>query len=413
MPGVQYPLFDLRTLIQANYRHLTNQLPSNETPLPTQPSVSLIAIDQESIDQEQSKRSEVGLEPMITWPIDRTYLARLISQLSEMDAKVVGIDFFIDTQQLGEEQLAKALQSAVEEKKSWFILAASNKDGRQVRDQVASLNWSLRGDIGFYQWDVKLPQDSTCTDLCPFGYLLTLADILSQQPNAPQPNWQNRADFGLKISSYIREQQRLNQEHAIAGLAQAHPPFGLRSIIDFSIPPELAYKRISAQELLNESPSNHDFQQRIKQSVVIIAAGGYAEADDNFSVPSAIAYWCHSRQLVKQQKKNCPEVFTGGEVHAYMVHQLLSSRRVVQLPDWWLVCLAALLGKGGMLILLKQLPNQRKKQIFTLIGANIFYGFFGLQVYISAAILIPWFLPSVLFWTYVIRALKRETIFFS
>ena len=410
MPDVQYPLFDLRTLIQANYRHLTNQLPSNETPLPTQPSVSLIAIDQASIDQEQSNRSEVGLEPIMTWPIDRTYLARLISQLSDMDAKVVGIDFFIDTQQLGEEQLAKALQSAVEEKNSWFILAGSNTDGRQVRDQVASPNWSLRGDIGFYKWDVKLPNDSTCLDLCPFGYLLTLANTLNQQTTAPQPNLQSQTDFQLEISAYIREQQRLNQDNAVSLLTRAHPPFGLRSIIDFSVPPEQAYKIISAQALLSEPLSNQNLQQNIKQSVVIIASGGYAGASDNFTVPPAIAYWCHARRIAEPQRKNCPEVFTGGEVHAYMVHQLLSSRRVVQIPDWWMVFAAALLGKWATLTLAQQQVNQRQQYVFIFAVVTAYYGLVGLQAYISEDVLIPWLFPSGMFWTYAIESVKKKSM---
>ena len=413
IPDLQNPLLDLRVLFQASYRHLTDQLYTDEIQSPPGQSVLLIAIDQESLDQESLNRSKAGMEKISPWPINREYLARLITRLSEMEARVVGIDFFTHTQQPGEEKLAKALQSAVGEQSSWFVLAVSKKDGWLVRDEVANPNWSLQGDINFYKWDVKLPNDSTCTDLCPFGYLLTLADTLDQQTDAPRTNLQSQSDFQLEVSGYIREQQRLGRDNSVSSLTQAHPPLGLRSIIDFSIPPEQAYKSISAQEVLSKPLSKHDLQQNIEQSVVIIASGGYVGAEDNFAVPPAIAYWCHSRQLVKQQKKNCPEVFSGGEVHAYMVHQLLSSHQVVQIPDWWMVCLAALFGKGVMLILLKQPANQRKKQTLILIGANVVYGLLGLQVYISVSTLIPWLLPSALFWTYVIRALKRKSVSFS
>ena len=408
---VQYPLFNLRTLIQANYRHLTEQLNlhTDATQSPPEPPVLLVAIDQESLDQESRHRFESGKEKISPRPIDREYLAKLITRLSELEAEVIGIDFFINTEQPGEETLAKALKSAVEEQNSWFILAAPKRDVRPVRTEVASPKWSLQGDIGFYKWDVKLPNDPTCPYLCPFGYSLTLAHMLNQQSGAPMPNLQNQMDFTLAVSGYIQEQQRLNQDNAVSALTKAQPPFGLRSIIDFSVPPEQTYKRISAQALLSEPLSKHDLQQPI----AIIATGGYAEAHDNFAVPLAIAYWCHSQQLAKPQKKNCPEVFTGGEVHAYMAHHLLSSHQVIQIPDRWMVCLAALLGKGSMLILLKQPANQRKKQTLVLMGATVIYGLVGLQVYISATTLIPWFLPSALFWTYVIRPLQRKSVSFS
>ena len=413
MPGVQTQLFELRTLVQASYRHLTNQFSLNTKQPPPKPPVLLIAIDQASLDQPLPGASESAIETISAWPIDRRYLAQLITKLSDAGAQVVGIDYFIDTQQPGEQQLSQALQAAIKKQNAWFILAASQKDNFLVRDHVASPNWSLEGDILFYKWDVKLPQGMGCI-YCPFGYLLALAATLNQYSDAPQPNVNSQADLQLEVSRYIRRQQRLESTYAGSLLTNAFPPLGLRSIIDFSLPPAQVYTKISAQDFLNTSASSQSLQFPLEYPVVIIATGDYVDAEDHFNLPPAISYWCHYSDQFSAESNICPQVLTGGEVHAYMVYQLLSSHRVIQIPDWWMVCFATLLGKGFITIFFRERAvTHRKKQIGILLGGTAAYGLLGLQAYISAAVVIPWFFPSLLFWVYIIKALKQKSMPFS
>jgi hypothetical protein len=91
-----------------------------------------------------------------------------------------------------------------------------------------------------------------------------------------------------------------------------------------------------------------------------------------------------------------------------MIHHLLAQRLVIPVPDLWLVGVAALLGKGATLVLRKQ-DRQRQRWAIGLASATVAYGLVGLQVYISAAVLLPWVLPSAAFWIYVLPILRRKS----
>lgn len=97
---------------------------------------------------------------------------------------------------------------------------------------------------------------------------------------------------------------------------------------------------------------------------------------------------------------------TSGEAHAYMVYQLLSQHRVTLVPDFWLIILAAILGKWAALPWLKQ-ESLRQQRIFLLGGATGFYVIVGLQAYIWS-ISIPLVLPSAIFWFYVLSIFVRR-----
>jgi hypothetical protein len=146
---------------------------------------------------------------------------------------------------------------------------------------------------------------------------------------------------------------------------------------------------------------------------VIIAPGGYHEAgivkdgDDTFqdSESPAIKYWRNQQNPINKSK-----VFTGGEYHAYIVHHFLKQRLVIPIPDLWMIGIAILLGKTIYLL-------RRKKQFSVLqwlILPSIITGLYGLvslQFYISTtAILLPWFLPSLALWSYVLPTVfKRKS----
>ncbi|HBB33510.1 MAG TPA: histidine kinase [Cyanobacteria bacterium UBA8803] len=400
MVPVQDLLLDFRTFAQAVYRNTTGQFPPDR-----QPPVLLIALDQESIN-----RAMVDIKGFEIKPMDREYLAKLVTRLANLNFRSIGIDYLLDTEEPKQDKLANSIKAAVSQQKIWFVFGIDEQSQLKVFPKIASSNWSLQGDITHSDaWDIELPKDATCTQSCPFAYILALSHILNQEnapADLPQPHLQNPTDFGLKISNYLKHEN--NQNQALAALKQqVHSPFGLRSIIDFSIPPDQAYKWMPALVFLKRNFPTSELQQGLKRQTVIIASGGYTDAEDNFSVPIAVSYWCHWQNWQERRKKDCPEVFTGGEAHAYRVHHLLGQHQLVLLPDILMIGLAAILGKWTTLILLKQKRQHEQKWVLVLMGTTVAYGIVGLQVYVSASVCLPWFLPSVMFWILVLQSQGR------
>ena len=89
-----------------------------------------------------------------------------------------------------------------------------------------------------------------------------------------------------------------------------------------------------------------------------------------------------------------------------MVHQFLTRRFVVPIPELWMVGIAIVLGKGLTFILKTQ---RRRSGLLGLVGLSAVYGLLSLQMYVSAAVLVPWFLPSVAIWVYVLPVLRRRS----
>lgn len=397
LPAVQDFLLGGRLAVQAIYREYTHQVPPAAPP-----PVLLVQIDDPSL-----RRSGI-IEPN---PIDRSYLAKLIDKLSTLDAKVVGIDYLLDRQQPSKDKkLAQSVHTAVDQKDTWFVFAAiqdaaETEVGVGAETGIANRNWSLQGYINALPGYVRLlPAQADCYRTCPFAYLLALVHALNQEPSAAdllQPRLHSQTDLRGQVLDYINRGNRHNDTIAFLQQARLHPitsfseMFGqlwLRPINDFSIPPNYVYQRIAAWQLLENS------FRRIEQQVVIIAPGGYDEAGvekdgaDNFRVPLAVAYW---------QNMDEPRKFTGAEAHAYMLHHLLTQRLVVPIPDLWMIGVAALLGKGVNLVLIKY-HHSRQRRAIGLSVATAAYGLAGLQFYISAGVLLPWLLPSAVFWVYVL-----------
>ena len=184
-------------------------------------------------------------------------------------------------------------------------------------------------------------------------------------------------------------------------------------IIDYSIRPEKIYDLISAQALLDEDLSLPD-TTNLSRQVVIIGAGGYKEAGlqqfdgDDSPLPQAMAYW---RQ--KPDNKNPLKILTGSEIKAYTIHHLLDRRLVMPIPNLWMVMLGATLGKLALVSLERRQTTWTRKQqtryTLGLVGATGLYGLISLQFYISGAILLPFVLPSLLFWFYILPTLRKET----
>lgn len=420
LPVVQDLLTDSRTFVQAVYRDLTQQLPRGTPP------VRLIAIDQESINRTSQ---EIGMEGFKILPMDRRYLNKLVDKVSKLDVKTIGIDYLLNTDEVGGEQLAQSIKSAVQKDNTWFVFAVNDKQSLKVFPKLASPEWSLEGDITFWLWDMKLPDPRTCSLLnvdllnpniksCPFAYVLALSHLLNQNQSLhklPQPtetlnsktNSQNVHSFQEKLSKFLKEEK--SQDGARSTLQQAYPPFGWQSIIDFSIPPNQAYERIPAWKFLELGLPNPELLHRIKNQIVIIGSGGYIDAEDNYSVPPAINYWwCYSQHRRESAPENCRQSFSASEARAYMVYQLLSQHRVILVPDILLIGVAAICGKLTALMLLQQPRKRREKLILILVTLPVICGLVGLQLYISVSVLIPWFFPSLVFVDYFVSVFRSK-----
>jgi hypothetical protein len=426
---VQDFLIERRVLAQAHYRQLTNQVKKIAPP-----PVLLVQIDEESI-----KRGGIS-DPK---PMDRSYLADVIDKVSAMNAKVVGIDYLLDRyQKENDGKLIKSIRASIQKQGTWFVFGTKrNNDGGwfEPLPELVDPKWSLRGDARvLYKNQISrltlVPRRYSDSRRLPFAYLLALAywSNFEQPSKPPQPQLQSSVDWLSQLKAYVTDTTGQDYKDIFSPSSRLQPltnsvnQFGqrwLHPIIDFSIPSEQVYQRLPAWQLLAK-PANSLKLDRYQQPVVIIAPGGYGEAgvgaegEDNFPVPAAVGYW--------RSQENPPDrrqVFPGGEVHAYMIHHFLNQRFVVPIPDLWLVGIAALLGKGTALALEQAkgeskkgkgklvgflLPSTRGKWLLVMAGGTAIYGLASLQLYTTAAVLLPYVIPAATFWTYVLLNLKLK-----
>jgi len=462
--SVQGFLLDRRVLVQSEEAQLTNQVEKTQPP-----PVLLVEIDNESI-----RKGGIS-EPN---PMDRSYLADLVTKLAAINAKVVGIDYLLDRyQKENDQKLAKALHSSVQQQATWFVFAIQRHHNTggwfEVLPELAKPSWSLQGDVlvlgSQLRYMTLVPRDNPDPRNMPLAYMLALSHWLnfdqsqacSRNPSPtnigklgsptsvpslaresalskpscehfgklPQPQLYSSADWFSQLTTYVTNTTGQDYRHIFSPTARLQPltnqayllrQMWLHPIIDYSIPPEQVYKRLPAWKLL-ESPVKSLKLDSQQQPVVIIAAGGYdeagvaAEGTDNFPLPPPVGYW--------RSQENPPDprqIFPGGEAHAYMIHHFLNQRLVVPIPDFWLVGVAVLLGKGTALALerikgerknrqgkiwLFVLPSGRGKWLLLLSGTTAVYGLASLQLYITAAVLMPWLLPVSAFWTFVFLGL--------
>ncbi|MBD2021369.1 CHASE2 domain-containing protein, partial [Leptolyngbya sp. FACHB-36] len=369
MTPVQAFLADNRFATQAIYRTVTHQLPAAAPP-----PVTLLAIDQASIERN-------GIDAYKVKPMDRAYLARLLDRLRQLNVRTIGIDYLLDGSATEDAILATAVRSAVQQNTQLVFAAQQSENGQPIRvsDRITTATGTqlplkspnsqeprssskpiLHGDVNIAEWRVMLPP---CKPECPFAYQLAIA----HSPPLPQ----------------VRSVR-------------------LYPILDFSLPPPQVYTSLAAWDFL-ERPLDDPTLKNLHQQIVIVAAGGYDQADDNFSLPLAVGYW-----RSRLNESNPSQTFTGGEAHAYAVHHLRSQHLIWAVPDLWMVLIAAVLGKAAALLLLNQSYSQRRRSIVLFAAGTIVYGWIVLQVFITLLLQIPWFLPAALIWSYVLPTFRRS-----
>ncbi|MEM7553094.1 MAG: CHASE2 domain-containing protein [Cyanobacteria bacterium P01_A01_bin.84] len=420
---VQSWLLEKRILVQAIYRQLTTQVDTTKTP-----PVLLVQIDNESI---------IKARIFSPRPMNRKYMGQIIDKLVELKASVVGIDYLLDrTDEKRDGAIAKSIQTGLNNpsQPTRFVFATTRDPQGgwlRVHPTIASSNWSLSGEIEILPgWYMQLlPSTNSNPKPRPLASLLALSHELQQSSHSPQPQLESKKDFWLQVSSYIHNNIKNHNYRSetftsksarsrlqpLTAFSYYLGQMWLHPIVDFSIPPKQVYQKIPAWKLLeNQLPKNQNtssFSEKLQQQIIIIVPGGYGEAgtaqnnEDNFDLPAAKGYW--TRQ---DNPYNTRGVLTGGEVHAYMTHHYLKNRMVVPIPDLWMIALVILLGKLTSGYLRKN-PEQSPKFLILLTVGSTIYTLISLQLYISsAAILLPWFLPTITFWYYLLRAFSKKRL---
>lgn len=397
---IQGKLLEQRLWMQALYRHITHQGTAA-----TPPPITLVQIDSQSI--QAAKLTQVN-------PMDRRYLATIVNRLAELDAEIIGVDYLFDrpaAQAQEDEALSQAIQSAIQQPpQPWFVFVDMQENNQWVSLlPLVDANHSLIGDmhlltrngIPTYMKTVTsgmfvLDNAISRTPL-PFSYLLTLSQqsksrLEANNFNLAQSSTNLQDQIISNLSIDIPSRARLQP---LTALSYRFNQLWLHPIIDFSIPPDQIYRSISTEALLRDSslPS-------LKGQIVILAAGIYNDAgiisgQDNYQMPAAVKHWRSWRSGTQQVK-----TITGGEIHAYMTQAFSTSRLVIPIPDLWIIGIAAILGKS------LTLDRSKSLQWRWLLGGTVVYGLLSLQVYISAAIVLPILLPVLTFWTYTLPALK-------
>ena len=107
---------------------------------------------------------------------------------------------------------------------------------------------------------------------------------------------------------------------------------------------------------------------------------------------------------------NTRGVLTGGKAHAYMTHHYLKNRMVIPIPDLWMIALTIILGRITSLCLSKN-PEQNRKYLILITIGYATISLISLQLYISsAAIILPWLLPTITFWFYILSAVTKKRL---
>ncbi|MEM6752135.1 MAG: CHASE2 domain-containing protein [Cyanobacteria bacterium P01_C01_bin.38] len=404
-PAIQDTLLNLRMLNQAVYRDVTTQISDDKAP-----PVALIEIDSESIFRAQLPNSQL-------LPLNRSYIANLVDRLRFLNATVVGIDFIFDSPQKntlsGDKDLGLAVRRAVDAN-MWLIFGAVLQPNREIGINeavgITKWNWSLQAYLDANPYFIQLPNpERDCRNACPFSYLLSLVQTAKYEiPDLPKPNLNRTTNLRKLIFDVIETyslDKDVNKSH-LSKLLNLPFDLALQPLVDYSLPPEKVYSKIPAWQLI-ENPDINQFPLISKQVVVIAVSsderlGSVPGKPDRIAIPFATKYWAPQQDWM-----------TGGQSLVYMTHHLLRNRFVTPIPDIWMILTAIIFGKFTVFILNKQslfTPQTRLKILAGSLGAVTLYGLVSLQLYISASVLLPWLLPSIVFLSYTIPFKKKNHV---
>jgi CHASE2 domain/CHAT domain len=361
-PTVQYPLIDWRQAAQGVYRTLNG-------PETSAPPILLVKLDDDSLQSEKASKN----------PIDRGYIAKLMNKAIDLKIPTVGIDYVLKDDMPNQAAVKTAAS------KGRFIFGASDEWGVA---NAAAVDPGLRidGDIG--------------VNIFAKSYPVFLARTIGD-PTKIKGKSVKLHSFPYQIFCQYQQQQgncdisdRKVYYNPITAAARWFGQAWLNPWIDYSIPMNKVYQSISSAEFLKESQS--------QQEIALLVP---SEEFDEYQFPTT-----------HQESRNSAHM-AGGEIHAYLLYNLLHQGLIMPFPDLWMVGIVGIISKV-LVFWLQQRPKERSVNrrgwLLLLGGIPIIACAISLQIYIGLGIAIPVLFPVVTYFSYVIphwlqqRKVKRR-----
>jgi hypothetical protein len=366
--GIQYTMIDRRQLTQAfllDIVHLT--IPEKST---LKPPILLVKVDDNSLNAKGVIDKD---------PLDRGYMASLVTQASRLKAPVIGIDYvFKDNNRPRQIELSQALAEA--HKHSRVILGASRTWGTAY-EKIIDPRIRVDGDI-----DVNVA--SNLKYEYPVFFARTIGDLQNPRMKAiPFPQ-----QILYQWNAFKSKDHRLNPTnayyHSITAMSAWIGQQWLNPWINYAISTDQAYEAISSQDFL-------ELSDPISQVLLIVPS----EEFDKFKMPAVLNY--HIAQ----------EEMAGGEIHAYQLYNLLTHSLITPIPDLWMIGLAGIIGKL-LLHWLQNLPIDRSLSrrgwfVLTIILPMFAYGL-SFWAYSIVSIIVPILFPTLTYFSYLIAHWWQE-----
>jgi hypothetical protein len=400
LPPIQETLLDTRSHFQAFYRYVTRQVPA----------VARSPILLVQIDQAVRENNPALFKENVT---DRAYLANVINQLTDRGVRVIGIDYLFNKASSQDAKLAQAVNGAIDRQGSWFVLAQAlnngEKQGVASQTQLSSAKSRLLGCLNIYDTHhLMLPGPRYCESTAHhFSHMLAIAALSDRQASPglkPQLTATTDSQTQLldrlqqdSISPQLSKLGRLKQSYWSGRLGQ----FWFQPIVDYSVPPDAAFTILSAHNLPKQMADLKLTPQAWQSRIVILASDGYDDTgmQDRFELPGATGFW----QQQGRANRNLTRL-TGGEFLAYSTAHFLGQQKwVIAVPDFLTLLLVVLLAKR--LKSDRSISNIRPVDRFFPVGI---YALASWQLYITAGLILPILLPTVLWLGYLWPDRQRD-----
>jgi hypothetical protein len=400
LPSLQATLLDTRSHFQAFYRQVTRQVPAaGGSP------ILLVQIDRAVIEHNPELFKE-----KVT---DRAYLANVINQLTDRGVRVIGIDYLFNKVSSQDAKLAQAMNGAIDRQGSWFVLAQALKNGEKLgvasQTQLGSAKSRLFGCLNIHNsHQLLLPGPRYCESTAHhFSHMLAIAALSDRQAfPGLKPQLTATADLQPQLLGQLQQDSISPQLLKLGQLKQSYwsgrlGQFWFQPIVDYSMPPDAAFTILSAHDLSKQMADLKLTPQAWQSRIVILASDGYDDTgmQDRFELPGAIGFWQQQGRADRKLTR-----LTGGEVLAYSTAHFLGQQKwVITVPDFLTLLLVVLLAKGFKSG--RSISNIRAVDRFLPVGI---YTLASWQLYITAGLILPILLPTVLWLGYLWPDRQRD-----
>ena len=345
---VQNMLMNTRQGMQTIYRLATGQVPQNAPPL------RLVVIDDASMNQAGIVKSH---------PMNWKHLATVLDRVATYQPKRVGLDILLDKpdEHRQDKEEIPAIQRSLQKFQQIPVLFASTFETgteSKISSEVllTPLPLATSGYTDMADWYLPiLREGDACVNSCPFAIRLS-------NPGDPM----------------------VTPVNPMTQFSRGFRQFWLQPIQDLSIPSDRIYQSISATEL-------GKIDRSVLENQIIMVVANYKDAGMTAETPDYTKDIPLAIQWGTPLNKQMPTRFTGGEQLAYATHHWMTRHFVIPIPDLWTVLMAGTIAK---LLQIRGYGRSQRKWVW-ISFSTLGYGILGLQLYLSAKLLLPFFLPSI------------------